>query len=64
MEIERQVMATKNVDTVLIYGGTELPADDVKVKFTNKQGKEYNIELTRLIQVFNNNIWENKKSVK
>jgi len=64
MEIERQVMATKNVDTVLIYGGTELPADDVKVKFTNEQGKEYNIELTRLIQVFNNNIWENKKSVK
>ena len=57
-------MATKNVDTVLIYGGTELPADDVKVKFTNEQGKEYNIELTRLIQVFNNNIWENKKSVK
>jgi len=64
MEIERQVMATKNVDTVLIYGKTELPADDVKVKFTNEQGKEYNIELTRLIQVFNNNIWENKKSVK
>ena len=26
--------------------------------------KEYNVELTRLIQVFNNNIWENKKSVK
>ena len=64
MEIERQVMDIKNVDTVLIYGGTELPADDVKVKFTNEQGKEYNIELTRLIQVFNNNIWENKKSVK
>ena len=64
MEIERQVMATKNVDTVLIYGGTELPADDVKVKFTNEQGKKYNVELTRLIQVFNNNIWENKKSVK
>ena len=64
MEIGKKVMATKNVDTVLIYGGTELPADDVKVKFTNEQGKEYNIELTRLIQVFNNNIWENKKSVK
>jgi len=64
MEIERQVMDIKNVDTVLIYGGTELPADDVKVKFTNEQGKKYNVELTRLIQVFNNNIWENKKSVK
>ena len=57
-------MDIKNVDTVVIYGGTELPANDVKVKFTNKQGVEYNIELTRLIQVFNNNIWENKKSVK
>ena len=57
-------MDTKNVDTVLIYAGTELPATDVKVKFTNKQGVKYNIELTRLIQVFNNNIWENKKSVK
>ena len=64
MEIERQVMDIKNVDTVLIYGGTELPADDVKVKFTNEQGKKYHVELTRLIQVFNNNIWENKKSVK
>ena len=57
-------MAIKNVDTVLIYGKTELPANDVKVKFTNKQGKKYNVELTRLIQVFNNNIWENKKSVR
>ena len=57
-------MDIKNVDTVLIYGGTELPATDVKVKFTNKQGVKYNIELTRLIQVFNNNIWENKKSVR
>ena len=57
-------MDTKNVDTVLIYAGTELPATDVKVKFTNEQGKKYNIELTRLIQVFNNNIWENKKSKK
>mgnify|MGYP003130451120 CR=1 FL=1 len=64
MEIGKEVMATKNVDTVLIYGKTELPADDVRVKFTNKQGKEYNVELTRLIQVFNNNIWENKKSVR
>jgi len=57
-------MATKDVDTVLIYGGTELPAEDVRVKFTNEQGRKYDVELTRLIQVFNNNIWENKKSVK
>ena len=64
MVTERQDMVTKNVDTIVIYAGTELPANDCKVKFTNEQGKKYNIELTRLIQVFNNNIWENKKSVK
>ena len=27
-------------------------------------GKEYEVEISRLIQVFNNNIWNNKKSVK
>ena len=58
------MVTKKEIDTVLIYAGTELPATDVKVKFTNEQGKKYNIELTRLIQVFNNNIWENRKSVK
>jgi hypothetical protein len=58
------VMATKDVDTIIIYAGTELPANDCKVKFTNEHGRKYNIELTRLIQVFNNNIWENQKSVK
>ena len=26
--------------------------------------KEYEVEISRLIRVFNNNIWENKKSVK
>ena len=38
-------------DTVLLYGKTELPADDCKVKFKNKQGKEYEIELSRLITI-------------
>jgi len=54
----------KEIDTVLIYSETELPADDCKVKFTNKHGVKYEVELSRLIKVFNNNIWENKKSVK
>ena len=54
----------QEIDTVLIYGKTELPANDCKVKFTNKQGKKYEVELSRLIQVFNNNIWQNQKSVK
>tara|TARA_R110002012_G_scaffold93652_1_gene227283 strand:- start:192 stop:371 length:180 start_codon:yes stop_codon:yes gene_type:complete len=54
----------KEIDTVIIYSGTELPADDCRVKFTNKHGVKYEIEVSRLIKVFNNNIWENKKSVK
>jgi len=54
---------TDKIDT-LKYGDLNLPVTDCKVYFTNKQGKKYEVELTRLIQVFNNNIWENKKSVK
>jgi|TARA_R110000803_G_scaffold21795_2_gene54556 hypothetical protein len=54
---------TDKIDT-LKYGDLDLPVTDCKVYFTNKQGKKYEVELTRLIQVFNNNIWENKKSVK
>ena len=51
-------------DTVILYGKTKLPADDCKVIFKYKFKKEHVIEISRLIQVFNNNIWENKKSVK
>ena len=51
-------------NTVLLYGTTELPASDCKVKFKNKQGKEYIVEIERLIKVFNNNIWQNQRSVK
>ena len=48
----------------LIWKGNKLPCDDCKVIFKNKFGKEYTVELSRLIRVFNNNIWQNKKSVK
>ena len=51
-------------DIVILYGKTKLPADDCKVIFKDKFKKEYEVEISRLIQVFNNNIWENKKSVK
>ena len=47
----------------LIWKGNKLPCDDCKVVFKNKFGKEFNVELSRLIRVFNNNIWQNKKSV-
>ena len=51
-------------DVVLLYGKTKLPADDCKVIFKDKFKKEQEVDISRLIQVFNNNIWENKKSVK
>ena len=54
----------KKDDIVLLYGTTKLPVDDCKVRFKDKHGKEYEVEISRLIKVFNNNIWENKKSVK
>ena len=51
-------------DIVLLYGETKLPADDCKVIFKDKFKQKHEVEIARLIQVFNNNIWENKKSVK
>ena len=54
-----------NIDKVmLIWKGNKIPCEDCKVIFQNKFGKEYTVEISRLIQVFNNNIWQNKKSVK
>ena len=53
-----------NDDIVLLYGSTKLPAYDCKVIFKDKHGTEHEVEISRLIRVFNNNIWENKKSVK
>ena len=54
----------KNDEVTLIWRGNKIPSNDCKVMFKNKFGKEFTVELSRLIQVFNNNIWENKKSVK
>ena len=51
-------------DVVLLYGENKLPADDCKVIIKDKHGKEHEVEISRLIRVFNNNIFENKKSVK
>ena len=51
-------------DVVLLYGKTKLPAGDCKIIFKDKFKKEHIVEISRLIQVFNNNIWNNKKSIK
>jgi len=39
-------------------------AEDTTVVFKNRYGKLYKVDVPRLIRVFNNNIWNNKKSVK
>ena len=39
-------------------------AEDAIVVFKNKYNKLNKIDVPRLIRVFNNNIWENKKSVR
>ena len=39
-------------------------AKDATVVFKNKYGKLNKIDVPRLIRVFNNNIWQHKRSVK
>ena len=39
-------------------------AEDTTVVFKNRYGKLYKVDVRRLIRVFNNNIWQHKRSVK
>ena len=48
----------------LVWEGHELPGEDCEVRFKDKCNEEHRVDKGRLIRVFNNNIWENKKSVK
>ena len=54
----------KKDEVTLLWRGNKLPCEDCKVMFTNKHGVKYEVELSRLIRVFNNNIWQHKKSIK
>ena len=54
----------KKNEIIIIWKGNKLPCDDCDVIFTDKFNKEHKIELSRLIKVFNNNIWQHKKSIK
>ena len=54
----------KKDNVVLLWRGNKLPCEDCKVIFKNRFGKEYTVELSRLIKVFNNNILQHSKSVK
>ena len=55
---------TKKDNVVLVWKNNKLPCDNCKVIFQDNLGKEQTVELSRLIRVFNNNIWQHKKSIK
>ena len=54
----------KKNEIVIIWKKNKLPCEDCEVIFKDRFNEEHKVELRRLIRVFNNNIWENKKSVK
>ena len=54
----------KNNEIVIVWKGNKLPCEDCDIIFKDKFNKENKVELSRLIRVFNNNIWQHKKSVK
>ena len=60
--IKRKEM--KKDEIVIVWKGNKLPCEDCDDIFKDKFDKEHKIGLSRLIRVFKNNIWENKKSVK
>ena len=51
-------------EIVIVWKGNKLPCEDCSVIFKDKFDKEHKVELSRLIKVFNNNIWQHKKSIK
>ena len=54
----------KKDEVMLVWKGNKIPGEDCEVIFKDKFNKEHKVELSRLIRVFNKNIWQNKKSVK
>ena len=54
----------KKNEIVIFWKKNKLPCEDCKVIFKDKFDKEHKVELSRLIKVFNNNIWQHKKSIK
>ena len=60
----RKTSKVKKEEVTILWRGNKLPCEGCKVIFENKFGKEYTVEMSRLIRVFNNNIWQHTKSVK
>ena len=54
----------KKEEIVIVWKKNKLPCEDCEVIFKDKFDKEHKVELSRLIKVFNNNIWQHKKSIK
>ena len=54
----------KKEEIILLWRGNKIPCENCKVVFKNRFGKEHTVEISRLIRVFNNNIWQHTKSVK
>ena len=54
----------KKDEIVIVWKKNKLPCEDCEVIFKDKFNKEHKVELSRLIKVFNNNIWQHKKSIK
>jgi hypothetical protein len=55
-----------NTDDAIVIdkNQTKIIANDSKVIFKDKFNNVQEVEVSRLIQVFNNNIWNNRRSVK
>ena len=51
----------KKNEIVIVWKKNKLPCEDCEVIFKDKFNKEHKVELSRLIRVFNNNIWQHKK---
>jgi len=60
----RKRSKVKKEEVTILWRGNKLPCEGCKVIFKNRFGKEYTVEISRLIRVFNNNIWQHTKSVK
>ena len=54
----------KKDEIIIVWKKNKLPCEDCEVIFKDKFNKEHRVELSRLIKVFNNNIWQHKKSIK
>ena len=60
----RCVNTMKKNEIVIVWKKNKLPCEDCEVIFKDMFDKEHKVELSRLIRVFNNNIWQHKKSIK